>query len=108
MRLTIDSHTHSFEFAEVRSAVFDDETVLYNPATRKLLTLNPASSYIWTLITKSHNEELDLSDLQIGKALLQYFQTDDKFSDVLGEVRACIELLISESIILIADEKTSL
>ncbi len=86
---------------QLPSISFDDELIIFNKFTKKIITLNPTASYIWKLLNQRDNIDLLFSAEGIARTLLKTYELSaDDYESVLCDVKNIIDLFIREKLLM--------
>lgn len=82
------------------SETLNDEMVLYNEDSKKIIVLNQTAMLVWKEITESHvkNENICTKDI-VNKIVKIYELSEDERNTVCNDVDETIELLFESSLL---------
>jgi hypothetical protein len=99
MTLLTNGIPRSVNLSGYRAEPFEDELIIYNVETHRIITFNSISAFIWNSIVVNAAKDETITDGDLAALLLQEFKTDDNLDDVINEVRNFVDLIIAEKLI---------
>ena len=83
----------------------NDEFILYNESTDKILVMNLTSSYIYKKIKASEKDKKNISDTEISDYLFNIFNVDETQKDeVTEDTRNILYHFINEGILTVSND----
>lgn len=78
----------------------DDEVILYNEITDKIIVMNITSTYIYRKLQDSSEKNYDISDVEISNYLFTIFDIDEfQKVDVIEDVRDILNSFLREGVL---------
>ena len=82
------------------SECIDDEMILYNQETNKIIVMNTTSTYIYRNLWDLWEKNYDISDVEISNLILSVFEVDEfQKADLIEDVRDILNHFICEGIL---------
>lgn len=83
----------------------DDEVILYNETTNKIIVMNITATHIYRLLQESCEKSNDISDVEISNYLFSIFNIDEfQKVDVIGDVRDILKNFICEGVLIVSND----
>lgn len=91
---------HLIEIASYSSEKINEEKILYNEESQKIVTLNQTATFIWDLIIKNYELKNDITTNMITAAIIKKYNVDEvKINEIEKDIIETIELLFESSLI---------
>ena len=101
MKIKINTETISVDISNYEYETVDNEVVLYQSETEKILVMNVTASFIWLFIVDCSVSSKNISDLEITqKVMEEYYVEYESYDEILDDVRYVLDIFFVEGLLI--------
>ena len=101
MKIKINTETISVDVSKHEYETIDNEIVLYQSETEKILVMNVTASFIWLFIVECSVSSKNISDLEITqKVMAEYSVECENYDQIVEDVRYVLDIFFSEGLLI--------
>ena len=99
MKLKINTETISVYISKHEYEIVDNEVVLYQSESEKIMLMNVPASFIWLFIVESYVSSRNISDLEITQKVMEEYDVGyESYDEILDDVRYVLNIFLVEGL----------
>ena len=101
MKIKINTETISVDVSKHEYETIDNEIVLYQSETEKILVMNVTASFIWLFIGECSVSSKNISDLEITQKVMEEYAVEcESYDQIVEDVRYVLDIFFAEGLLI--------